>query len=942
MASKPVTIKILGDASSLQKALGKAESGLGAFAGKAGASLKIMTAAAGAFAAVAGKAAVDFQDDMAQVFTLLPGVSGPAMSEMSDQVLEFSKKIGILPDEIIPGIYDALSAGVPQKNLFEFMEVAGRAAIGGNLEVADAVDLLSTAVNAYAETGLSAAEASDIFFTTVRLGKTTVPELQAAFSKVGPVAAALGIGLEEIGAGMSVLTAGGEPTSSAATKMAAALAELGKDGTKASKSFEDLSGVVFSDFVAQGGTFTEAVGIMSDSGLSFLDMFSSKEAAFGAMGLAVDDAESLQAALAEMNGAAGATDSAYEMMSGTVQFSIEKIKASVSAITIQLGSKFLPVLAVVAGYIAANLPKWETMFGNFVGNVVDLFDKMKGPVVEAFDFVVSSFRDNWKTIQKVVDSVVGVLTKKVFPKLLKAFYKIKATVSDTVLPALSTAFDAVKGAAVVAFDYIKDTVLPALSTAFETVKGALVNYVFPALVAAFDSVLAAAVAVYDWVVANWETIKETIVSAFDLIVESGKKVVDSLVTFVEKLVAVGKWVKDNDPAIAAIATVIGVVLVKSLVQATVAVWAKVAALYAQAAAFVAANATLIIVVAALAAFAAAVVWAYQNVGWFRETVLALKDAAVVVFGWLKVKVPEVIEVIVSALSWVVEKLVEFVGLFQTAWANWGDYIMEKVNTVWGSIKEYVSAAFNVLVETFNTFKALFTGDWGALWDGIVATVRAVGVLIKAAFKLAWSVAKVGFVFVWDAMKLLASEAFDKIVEFAKASPGLLKDGILLGAGLLYDAGTAIIGKLKDGVVDKFKEIIAYVEGKIKWLGEQLEKGKGLLNWIPGVNIGGDDGFKSEGTQTWAAGVIDGPSDQEKAWNAANGKQHGGPLRNGLSLVGERGPELLRMNQFGGASVVANQDMSGAGVGGDVIVNVSTNADPWAIGSAVAWELRRAG
>ena len=942
MASKPVTIKILGDASSLQKALGKAESGLGAFAGKAGASLKVMTAAAGAFAAVAGKAAVDFQDDMAQVFTLLPGVSGTAMSEMSDQVLEFSKKIGILPDEIIPGIYDALSAGVPQKNLFEFMEVAGRAAIGGNLEVADAVDLLSTAVNAYAETGLSAAEASDIFFTTVRLGKTTVPELQSAFSKVGPVAAALGIGLEEVGAGMAVLTAAGEPTSSSATKMAAALAELGKDGTKASKSFEELSGVVFSDFVAQGGTFTEAVGIMSDSGLSFLNMFSSKEAAFGAMGLAVNDAESLQAALAEMNGAAGATDSAYEMMSGTVQFSIEKIKASVSAITIQLGSKFLPVLAVVAGYIAANLPKWETMFGNFVGNVVDLFDKMKGPVVEAFDFVVSSFRDNWKTIQKVVDSVVGVLTKKVFPKLLKAFDKIKSTVSDTVLPALSTAFDAVKGAAVVAFDYIKDTVLPALSTAFETVKGALVNYVFPALVAAFDSVLAAAVAVYDWVVANWDTIKETIVSAFDLIVESGKKVVDSLVTFVEKLVAVGKWVKDNDPAIAAIATVIGVVLVKSLVQATVAVWAKVAALYAQAAAFVAANATLIIVVAALAAFAAAVVWAYQNVGWFRETVLALKDAAVVVFEWLQVRVPQVIGVIVSALSWVVEKLVAFVGLFQTAWANWGDYIMEKVNTVWGSIKEYVSAAFNVLVETFNTFKALFTGDWDALWDGIVATVRAVGVLIKAAFKLAWSVAKVGFVFVWDAMKLLASEAFDKIVEFAKASPGLLKDAIWLGAGLLYDAGKHIIDQMKAGVQAAFEAIVSYVSGKVAWISAQIATAQNLASTLSfGLIPRADDG--EDGPKL---GTPENPMspDQMKQYfgDPAQPMQHGGPLRNGLSLVGERGPELLRMNQFGGASVVANQDMSGAGVGGDVIVNVSTNADPWAIGSAVAWELRRAG
>ncbi len=70
--------------------------------------------------------------------------------------------------------------------------------------------------------------------------------------------------------------------------------------------------------------------------------------------------------------------------------------------------------------------------------------------------------------------------------------------------------------------------------------------------------------------------------------------------------------------------------------------------------------------------------------------------------------------------------------------------------------------------------------------------------------------------------------------------------------------------------------------------------------------------------------------------------HGGPLSSGLTLVGERGPELFDIpNGMGGGSVIANQDMDGVG-GGGVVVNVSTNADPWAIGAAVAWELRRAG
>ncbi|NLI94140.1 MAG: hypothetical protein GX434_18665 [Peptococcaceae bacterium] len=49
---------------------------------------------------------------MNEVFSLLPGISEKAMDEMAAQAKKLGKDMEILPEEIIPAMYQALSAGV--------------------------------------------------------------------------------------------------------------------------------------------------------------------------------------------------------------------------------------------------------------------------------------------------------------------------------------------------------------------------------------------------------------------------------------------------------------------------------------------------------------------------------------------------------------------------------------------------------------------------------------------------------------------------------------------------------------------------------------------------------------------------------------------------------------------------------------------------------------
>jgi TP901 family phage tail tape measure protein len=304
--------------------------------------------------AVVGKLtneAMGFQQQMNEVFTLMPGITGPAMDTMTADVLGFAKEMGVIPNEVAPALYQAISAGVPADNVFSFLETAQKAAVGGVTDLTTAVDGISTVVNSYGEEIMDADKASDLMFTAVRLGKTTFEELSASLFNVLPSASALGVTFEEVTAAMATMTAQGVPTSVATTQMRQMLVELSKEGGKTAALFEELSGKSFKDFIASGGDVGGALAIMDqyakDNNQSINDLFGSVEAGNAALQLSGENAQSYADNLREMQGAAGATDEAFEKMEQGVGRQMERLKAEFEAAKIEIGNKFLPMITDV-------------------------------------------------------------------------------------------------------------------------------------------------------------------------------------------------------------------------------------------------------------------------------------------------------------------------------------------------------------------------------------------------------------------------------------------------------------------------------------------------------------------------------------------------------------------------------------------------------------------
>lgn len=383
--------------------------------------------AAGAVATKSLTAFRDFETGMNEVFTLLPGFSEQAFDEMNADVLKLSKEIGKLPEDVIPALYDSLSAGVPPDNVFAFLETANKLAVGGATDLGVAVDGLTTVVNAFGSDVITVGEASDIIFTAVKGGKTTVEELSKAMFNVAPIAASMGIEFGNVTAAVATLTASGTPTSVAMTQIRAALSELAKPTSKISQLFMELTGQSFEEFIASGGNLKEGFDIIKkgaeQNGKPLAEYVGSVEALGAIQTLTGKGSEKFASEIESAANAVGATDAAFEQGSQGIGLVLEKLKAAFQVLQIEIGQKLAPILLGAIENIQKKFQEIQPGLQAFVDNVKsffasdqvvntvnklkDAFDTLQTRLAPVIDKIQEFFRANPKVLFTGLAVVIG-------------------------------------------------------------------------------------------------------------------------------------------------------------------------------------------------------------------------------------------------------------------------------------------------------------------------------------------------------------------------------------------------------------------------------------------------------------------------------------------------------------------------------------------------------
>lgn len=267
-----------------------------------------------------------------------------SIQKLGSQITDMSNTMGIAATDIAEATYQAISAGQDTANAVEFTGQAAKLATAGFTSTTSAVDILTTALNAYGLSADQATHVSDVLLTTQNLGKTSVDELSSSMGKVIPLAAAYNVSVENLSSGLAVMTANGIATAEATTYTKSMLNELGDTGSSVGKILQQQTGKSLGDVLQ---VLYDSVG---DDGTAFAGLWSSVEAGTGALSLVSGGADKFNGVLGQMVDSAGATETAYATMTDTFQHSMESLQTTAENLSIDLFEAMEPGLMEAANW----------------------------------------------------------------------------------------------------------------------------------------------------------------------------------------------------------------------------------------------------------------------------------------------------------------------------------------------------------------------------------------------------------------------------------------------------------------------------------------------------------------------------------------------------------------------------------------------------------------
>ena len=198
------------------------------------AALGPLTAVVGAAASLSQVFNVLRQQDFAEAKVRSLGVNSKELNaRLKDVSTELSGQASVL--DLTGAAYDVASAGFNNAaDAALILKAASQGATGGFSDINTVGDATTSVLNAYGLEADKAAKLVDGFIQTQNDGKIVIGEYAANIAKVAPVAAALGVPLEEVNAAVAQITAGGQGAEVTFTALKTAFAQVaaGKVGNE--------------------------------------------------------------------------------------------------------------------------------------------------------------------------------------------------------------------------------------------------------------------------------------------------------------------------------------------------------------------------------------------------------------------------------------------------------------------------------------------------------------------------------------------------------------------------------------------------------------------------------------------------------------------------------------------------------------------------------------
>jgi TP901 family phage tail tape measure protein len=348
-----VAVQITGDGSDLMDTIDSAERGLLSLKNAVGGvSAALSALAVGGLSASIQKAG-ELETRYAEVSTLMDGTADAA-EEFSGRMRRLTTEFAVNGGEAetVGGLYQVLSAGFTDTaESTTILRKSLRLARAGLADTETSIDVVTSVLNAYGQSAGEAESVTDDLMSTVRLGKTRLPELASSIGRVVPVSSELGISFDEVAASIATLTAQGQSTDEAVTAVRQAMVELMKPTKDATRLINEMgfeSGRALVKAEGFGGAIQRLRERAEATDTPFSDVFNNVRAMQAVFPLAGQAADTFNENLATMQDNAGATDEAFRKMADTAEFRFQQAIQSLNSSLATTGEDLLPTVTEAA------------------------------------------------------------------------------------------------------------------------------------------------------------------------------------------------------------------------------------------------------------------------------------------------------------------------------------------------------------------------------------------------------------------------------------------------------------------------------------------------------------------------------------------------------------------------------------------------------------------
>ena len=239
-------------------------------------------------------------------------------------------------NQLLAASYDVASAGFGKAaDITKILEASLLGAVGGMTDIGTVSDAATSVMNAFGLTTDSVSKIVDGFVQTQNDGKIVVGQYASQIGRVAPIAAAAGVGIDELNAAISTVTAQGVPVESTFSGINQIIANVVKPTAEAAKAAKRL-GLDFSSAAIQtkgfGGFLEDVIKKTGGSEVEITKLFGSVDALKALMPLINDDLVTFNKNLDNQKNATGAAGDAADIMGQTVSSQISQIVNNITTL----------------------------------------------------------------------------------------------------------------------------------------------------------------------------------------------------------------------------------------------------------------------------------------------------------------------------------------------------------------------------------------------------------------------------------------------------------------------------------------------------------------------------------------------------------------------------------------------------------------------------------